>query len=280
MLRIVTDSTSDLTAALAAESGVELIPLHVIIGGKTYAEGVDLSKEQFYERLAVSKELPSTSQPSPAVMQKYFQRYLDAGDDVIYIGVSSRFSGTLQAARIGRDLVSEPERVTIYDSMSVSYGQGLLALHAAKLAREGKTPAEITAALDDLRPRIHIVFSVGGLDNLRKSGRINNLSFLFGSLLNIKPIMMIDRDSVVQVYEKARGKKNAYRSLFRYLEEFPPDPAFAFGLGHTHDPEQAATYRQDLQALGITDLLLFEIGAVIGTHVGIGTIGFLYVSKK
>lgn len=280
MLRILTDSTSDLNTNLVQENSIEIIPLNVIFGNETYAEGVDITMEQFYEKLASVKQLPTTSQPSPAVMQKRFQRILDAGDDVFYVGLSSVLSGTVQSARIGRDMTDAPERVTIFDTLSVSFGQGLFALTAAKLAREGKSAAEIHAALTDLRDRSHIVFSVGGLDNLRRSGRINNLSFLFGSLLNIKPIMMLDRESVVQVYDKARGKKNARKSLLRYLEEHPPDPNYPFGLGHANDPEQAEEFRQELQAMGYSNIEVTYIGSVVGTHVGPGTIGFLYIAQK
>lgn len=279
MLRILTDSTSDLTAEMIAEYNIELIPLNVIIEGTTYADGVEISKEEYYRQMATAKTLPTTSQPSPALMKDRFQAVLDAGDDVFYVGLSSTLSGTMQSAKIGRDLTDCPERVHIFDSLNVSFGQGLLVLHAAKLAREGKSPEEIATELTAVRKRSRLVFSVGTLENLRKSGRINNLSFLFGSLLNIKPIMMYDTDGIVQVYDKVRGKKNAHLALHRFLSENPPDEGHILGIGHTASPELAETLQAELQELGITNTAIIEICGVVGTHVGIGTLGLLYVSK-
>lgn len=279
MLRILTDSTSDLTAEMIAEYNIELIPLNVIIDGATYADGVEISKEEYYRQMATAKTLPTTSQPSPALMKERFQAVLDAGDDVFYVGLSSTLSGTMQSAKIGRDLTDTPERVHIFDSLNVSFGQGLLVLHAAKLARAGLSPEEIKTELTALRQRERLVFSVGTLENLRKSGRINNLSFLFGSLLNIKPIMMYDTDGIVQVYDKVRGKKNAHQALHRFLQENLPDPEHTLGIGHTASPELAETMQAELQELGYTNTAIIEICGVVGTHVGIGTLGLLYVSK-
>lgn len=280
MIRIVTDSTSDLTESMFTRYGIEVVPLNVIFEGTAYADGVELNKEQFYERMASSKALPTTSQPSPAVMRERFQRVLDAGDDVYYVGLASTLSGTIQSAKIARDLVSDPERVTIFDTLNVAIGQGMLAMEAAKMAADGKMPAEITAVLTELRAREKLVFSVAHLDNLRKSGRINNLSFLFGSLLSIKPIMMLDNDGVVQVYEKARGKKNAHLSLLRHLEEFPPDPAYTLYVVHAHDPERAKELEATIHEKGFTNTEIIYLSGVIGAHVGEGTRGMFYFAQK
>jgi DegV family protein with EDD domain len=280
MIRIVTDSTADLSPELIAEHGIEVNPLNIILDGKAHLDGIDITKDQFYEWMERTKEIPSTSQPSPATLRDVFQSILDRGEDVFYVGLSSAFSGTFQSARIARDMLDEPERVTLHDSMSVSYGQGLQAVYAAQLVKQGKTSAEITAALTDIRPRVRIVFSVDHLNNLRKSGRINNLSFLFGSLLNIKPILMIDEESVVQVYERARGKKNAWQSLHRFIDEHPQDPAFPLGVGHIYCPAKGLEMADELKAKGHGESFLFEISGVIGVHAGTGTIGLIYVSTN
>ncbi|WP_157721967.1 DegV family protein [Tumebacillus avium] len=280
MLRIVTDSTSDLTSSMVAEYGIDIVPLNVIFEGTTYADGIEISKAEFYEKMAASKTLPTTSQPSPALMRDRFQKILDAGDDVYYVGLASTLSGTVQSARIGRDMVTNPERVTIFDTLNVSFGQGVLALEAAKLAREGKNAQEITARLQDLRKRSQLVFSVAQLDNLRKSGRINNLAFLFGSLLAIKPILMLDREGVVQQYDKVRGKKNALATVLRYVQEHQPDPELIFGIGHVAAPEQALELQTLLHEQGVTNTAIIEICGVVGAHVGAGTTGLLYVAQS
>lgn len=280
MLRIVTDSTSDLTSSMVTEYGIDIVPLNVIFEGTTYADGVEISKAEFYEKMAASKTLPTTSQPSPALMRERFQKILDAGDDVYYVGLASTLSGTVQSAKIGRDMVTQPERVTIFDTLNVSFGQGVLALEAAKMAREGKNAEEITARLQDLRKRSQLVFSVATLDNLRKSGRINNLAFLFGSLLAIKPILMLDTEGVVQQYDKVRGKKNALATVLRYVQEHQPDPDLIFGIGHVAAPEQAVELQALLHEQGVTNTAIIEISGVVGTHVGAGTTGLLYVAKS
>jgi DegV family protein with EDD domain len=279
MIRIVTDSTADLTDSMIAEYHIETVPLNIIIDVQTYADGDELSKQEFYERMKSSRELPSTSQASPSLFKQRFQAILDRGDEVFYIGLSSTLSGTLQSALIGRDMLDEPHRVTIFDSLTVSYGQGMLAVEAAKMAREGRTPDEITARLTELRKRQRLVFSVSTLENLRKSGRINNLSFLFGSLLNIKPILNYGNDGVVQVYDRVRGKKNAHLAVARFLNEHPADPSMPIGLGHTCNPESAAELIAVLEENGITNTFTFELSGVIGAHVGPGTVGIIYLGK-
>ena len=278
MIRIVTDSTCDLTEELIREHDLTVIPLNVIIEGKTYADGVELSKREFYEKMDHSKDLPSTAQASPALFHSEFQQILDQGDDVYYVGLSSTFSGTIQSARIGRDMLEEPERVTIFDTLTVSLAQGSLALEASKLAHEGKSAEEITVHLNELRQRQHIIFTPGGLDNLKKSGRINNLSFLFGSLLNIKPIFQIDTTGVVHVFDKVRGKKNATLALLRYLLENKPDDNQELALLHTSEPDIVASFKALLEEYGFTKMRMFELSGVIGAHVGRGTYGVMFFS--
>ncbi|MGZ6503134.1 MAG: DegV family protein, partial [Tumebacillaceae bacterium] len=276
----VTDSTSDLSPQLIEEHQIEIIPLNVIINGTTYADGVEISKEQFYHHLQNSKDLPTTSQPSPAMFRDRFQQILDNGDDIYYVGLASTLSGTMQAAKIARNLLDEPERVTIFDTLNVAFAQGLLAMEAAKLVKAGKNADEITATLTALRAREHVVIHLASLDNIRRSGRINNLAYLFGSLLNIKPILMIDNEGVVQVYERARGKKNAHAAMLRYLQEFVPDENYVLGVGHTTEPEKADAIRAELAELGIHNTVSFEISGVIGAHAGYGAIGFIYFARS
>ncbi|PWK06965.1 DegV family protein [Tumebacillus permanentifrigoris] len=279
MIRIVTDSTCDLPQSLIEEHALTVIHLNVVIDGQTYADGIDLSHADFYTKMAQSKQLPTTSQPSPATFRDMFQEILDAGDDVYYVAIASTLSGTLQSARIARDLLDTPERVTIFDSLSTTYALGMLVIVASKLAAQGATADEITAELTSMRKRQRLVFSVDTLENLRKGGRINNLSFLFGSLLNIKPILQLDLEGVVQAYDRVRGKKNAILAVKRFLTEFPVDETYPVAIGHTVDPSTVPVWKQLLQELGITNILDFELSGVIGTHVGQGTNGIIYFSK-
>ncbi|MBL0388177.1 DegV family protein [Tumebacillus sp. ITR2] len=281
MIRIVTDSTCDLPKTLLEEHQLTVIPLNVIIDGQTYADGIELSRADFYEKMAHSKQLPTTSQPSPAMFRDVFQKILDAGDDVFYVGLASTLSGTLQAARIARDLVDTPERVTIHDTLSATYAEGMLAMMAVKMAAEGATAEAISAKLTEMRKRQELVFSVDTLENLRKGGRINNLSFLFGSLLNIKPILHLDYDGVVQAFDRVRGKKNAILAVKRFLTERAIDTEYPVAIGHTVDPSTVQVWKDLLVELGVkvSNILDFELSGVIGTHVGKGANGIIYFSK-
>jgi len=280
MIRIVTDSTADLPDAMIKEQELEIIPLNVIIEGQSYVDGVDMSKDQFYAKMSESKNLPTTSQASPESFRERFQRILDNGDDVLYLGLSSTLSGTMQSARIGRELTEQPERVTIFDTMTVTFAQGMLATVATKLSKVGQTMDEIVKSLQELRNRQKLVFSVATLDNLRKSGRVSNLSFLFGSLLNIKPILWYDKEGVVQVFDRVRGKKNADHAVLRFFQENRPDPNYPIGVGHAADPSAAQKMKEFLAEHGFTNILDFEVSPVVGTHVGIGTIGIVFFGEK
>lgn len=281
MIRIVTDSTCDLPDSILEKHQVTVIPLNVIIDGQTYADGIELNHAEFYEKMARAKQLPTTSQPSPTTFCDVFQKILNEGDDVFYLGISSTLSGTLQAARIARDLVDAPERVTIHDTLTTTYAEGMLVLQAVKRAQEGKSATEIQAELTELRKRQELVFSVDTLENLRKGGRINNLSFLFGSLLNIKPILHLDYEGVVQAFDKVRGKKNAILAVKRFLTERPIDTEFPVAIGHTSDQSTVQVWKDLLLELGVkvSQILDFELSGVIGTHVGKGTNGIIYFAK-
>lgn len=280
MIRIVTDSTCDLPQSLIAEHALEVVSLNVIIDGQTYADNIELSRAQFYSKMAQAKQLPTTSQPSPITFKNTFQKILDQGDEVLYIGISSTLSGTLQSARIARDLTDAPERVTIHDTLSATYAEGMLVTIAAQMAQRGATAAEIVAELTGLRKRQQLVFSVDTLENLRKGGRINNLSFLFGAILNIKPILHLDQAGVVQAYDRVRGKKNAVLAVKRFLEEHPIDTRYPVAIGHTVDPSTVPVWQELLSELGIPETIDFEISGVIGTHVGQGANGIIYFSKS
>jgi len=282
MIRIVTDSTADLTPEQLAAAQIEMIPLNVILEGETYADGVDLSKDQLYAKIRAARELPTTSQASPQAFADRFRTILEAGDDVLYIGLSSTLSGTVQSARIGRDLLEADEqaRVTIIDSLTVTYGQGMLVLEAAKLVEQGLSVQEIEQQILSLRARQKLLLYVSTLENLRKSGRVSNLSFLFGSLLNIKPILFYDNDGVVQVYDRVRGTKNADLTAVRFVTEHRPDPNYPIAVGSVDDPQIAEHMRELLRGAGFSHLHPFDVSVVVGAHVGLSAIGIVFIAAE
>ncbi|MGG1880407.1 DegV family protein [Paenibacillus cisolokensis] len=274
---IVTDSTADIPADLVKQYNIHIVPLKVMFGEDSYLDGVDISAGEFYKRLVESPQLPTTSQPSPAdFVQAYesiFKQYPECS--ILSIHISSGLSGTYQSAKLATSLLEEKaDQITVWDSKSASYGFGLFAAHAAKLAADGKPVEEIIIAIEELRSKRRLYFLVDTLEYLQKGGRIGKASAVLGTLLNIKPILSIDEEGIIFSVEKVRGRKKA---TARMVELFQQDltgvTKVHVAVGHTADRGLVEDFLQQLSAVfAVEDVVYSDIGPVIGTHVGPGTI--------
>ncbi|NJJ38946.1 DegV family protein [Paenibacillus apii] len=274
---IVTDSTSDIPPSLAEAYGIEIVPLTLMFGEESYRDGIDITPEQFYERLPRSQQLPTTSQPSPVeymnVYQKLLERYPDS--PILSFHISSGLSGTYQSALLAKSMLEEEgERITVFDSLSASYGFGLLVVHAARLAAEGKGPEEILESVEQLRRARKLYFLVDTLEYLQKGGRIGKASAVLGTLLNIKPILSIDQEGIIYAVEKVRGRKKA---VARMIELFQADlqgtDKINVAVGHTAQPEAGEELMRELsQHFTLEEQVLTNVGPVVGSHVGNGTL--------
>ena len=280
-IRIVTDSTSDIPAEVREALGIEMVPLKVHFGTETYLDSVTITPEEFYRKLAEADNLPTTSQPSPMnFLETYKRLAAEPGTQIISIHLSSAFSGTYQSAVLAKSLMEDDTDLTIIDSKTATYGIGLLAVAAAEAAREGRSKEEILELIDKLRNETLLLFMVDTLENLHKGGRIGKAASVLGSLLNIKPILSIDDDGEVVSVDKARGVKRAKQRIVEMLKEQFPGPIKAT-VAHTASPETAeewsALLRDNFQ---VTALNFTNIGPVIGTHVGGGTVGVFVVPAE
>ena len=281
MIRILTDSAADLSALEKNIDGLSVVPLNVLFeNGDTVRDGVDISNEQFYNRLLTSEKLPTTSQPTPEAFIQVFQEAKAAGDEMVVITIASELSGTFQCAKLAAE-DCEYRDVYFVDSGSGSAGEAVLVREAVKLRDEGIGAAEIAATLDIIKKRIVILAVVDSLKHLHKGGRLPAAIALVGGALGIKPVLMV-KDGGIKMADKARGRPGAYVAMFRQIEELGGvDPRYAYSLLYSNDKSVLAPIHHYMHHnLGLTGGHLVQFGATIGTHVGPMTAGICFVSKE
>jgi DegV family protein with EDD domain len=277
-IAIVTDSTADIPAEVRERLGIEMVPLRVHFGEDTYLDNVTLQPADFYTKLQASQALPKTSQPSPADFYEVFKRHADEGRQVLSFHLSSALSGTYQSAVLAQSMLEGEGDVTVVDSKSASYGYGMLAVEAAELARQGASKEEILERVARLKRETKLYFLVDTLEYLHKGGRIGRASAMFGSLLNIKPILTIDDEGYVTALDKARGQKRAFARIVEMLDadfaDVPADMSVVVTPGRTEMAEELIGILKE--RFRIRRFNRSEIGPVIGTHAGPGTVGVFF----
>lgn len=280
-VKIVTDSTADLPQSLLQEWNIKVVPLKVVFGEKSYREGIDINPKEFYEMLAESRELPRTSQPSPLDFQEVYEDLTGDGASIISIHISSKMSGTSQSALLAKNALPGRE-ITVIDSKLVSMALGLVVLAAAKAAKTGKSHDEIINLVQELIPRVKTYFVVDTLEYLHKGGRIGRASALLGTMLNIKPVLTIE-DGVIAPFEKIRGKAKALERILEIVKEKTTTSGRVHcALVHGNALDEAILFHQKLVSqLNYCEHMICDIGAVVGTHAGPGTVAlFFYQEEK
>ena len=281
MIHLITDSAADFEPGELEQLNIVCIPLSVRFGDADYQENVNLTKDQFYELLLNSGELPKTSQASPQILLDLFENARDAGDEAIYFTLSSALSGTYQSACMTRDL-AESDRCHVVDSLNATGGQRLILEHAAGLRAEGKTTEEIIAGVEDIRSRIVLFACIDTLEYLYKGGRISQTVYKLGTLANIKPIITVESDGSIGIPAKAMGMRKGMDLLCKQAQSRPADPAFPFYVMYTNNRSVAEALAAKLAAVGIPvpDERIIQVGAAIGSHIGPDACGLVYVAAK
>ncbi len=269
---IVTDSTADLPEALRTQLGITMVPLNVHIGSESFRDQIDLTTDEFMRRLADTRNLPSTSQPSAGLFEQTFREIEQDHDAIVCVLISSRLSGTVQSAQVAADAVRDAVHVEVVDSLSASLGCGFQVLHAHRLAEQGLGAEEIATRLRSQTANYHVVFFVETLDHLRRGGRIGKAASLVGSMLKLKPLLRIDEGQVVP-FERTRTRKRAIEALVEFAENMPE--VERIGVLHNTTPEDAErlSERVRLLARAESEVPVAQFGPVLGTHVGPGTLG-------
>lgn len=280
MIRILTDSASDILPAEAEQLGVTVIPLNVTLeDGTVLRDGIDQTPSEYYALLKACRKLPTTSQPSPELFERFYQDAAAAGDEVLGIFLSHELSGTWQCAKLAADLANV-DNVLFVDSASVCLGEALLVRLAVHLRDCGKTLVQIVTDLEHAKEHLHLVAAIDDLKYLRKGGRLPAAVAVAGGMLGIKPLITLQEGKVAMA-GKARGLPGAYVALFKKIEELGGiSPDFAALAGYTvstREVQPIQTYLQD--TLHQADPLVRQIGCVIGTHTGPGAFGLAFFDK-
>lgn len=279
-IKIFSDSTCDLPPQLIERHQIGIVPLYVSFGEKAYRDGVDLHTDQLYAEVRAKGELPKTSAPSPGDFIEAFAPFIEQGDDILYIGISSHLSSTCQNALIAAGEFPEG-RVTVFDSLNLSTGIGLQVMKAVHAAEAGRSVAEIERMLQDVRGKVETEFVIDTLEFLYKGGRCSGLQNLIGSLLKIRPVIKVS-DGKMTPASKIRGKRD--KALQQLLdnalvrkEEMDGDIIF---VTHSMAGEDAEALRQTLiEKTGAREVLVSDAGCVISSHCGPQTIGILFTKK-
>lgn len=274
-VQIVTDSSSDITPELAAALGVAVVPLRVLLGGKEYRDGVDLSPSAFYEKLRESKELPMTSQPAPQDLQTAYGAAREKGP-VVGIHLSSALSGTYQGAVLA-GLEVDPT-IPIIDSLTGSGGLGLLVMEAVRLAREGASQGQIVERIERMKLQTRTLVALNTLENAIRGGRVNPLVGFAATVLGVKPIVHVTAEGKVEPLDKVRGRARSLQRLLDLAAERRKEWAGArVFIAHGGAEEEAkgfaALVRERFNPGQIT---IAPIGATIGTYAAEGAILFSF----
>lgn len=272
-VKIVTDSAADLTVAQAEALGVRIVPLTIRFGSEEFVDVVELTPDQFYEKMASFSGIPETAAPSPGAFEEAIRAAGAEGDAVIVITISGDLSATVQSAENAKRAIGDDLDVRVFDSKSITATQGLKVIAAAEAAKAGKSADEIIAILEDLRGRSRVYGALNTLDNLKKGGRIGGAQAMLGSMLSIKPIVDIGDGSVHEA-AKVRTRKKALMWLRDRLYAEPHIENLAVCSGNATDTEElldliADRYPRD-------QVQLWTIGPVIGAHGGPGILGLAW----
>ena len=277
-IRVVTDSSSDLPTALAAQHGIEVVPLTIRFGEEELVDGKDLTPSQFWARCARSPVLPETAAPAPGAFEAVFRRLAGEGaDGIVCVNISSRLSATMQSAQLAAEAVSSDIPVRVIDSCFASLGQGLMALAAARMAAQGKGIDDVAGTVEDLVPRTRLLAVLDTLENLKKGGRIGGAQAFIGTMLAIKPVIQVV-DGAVEQESKQRTRSRSLRYLADKVKGFAPVESLAVMHGDAPDLDEMLDLLDTITPRA--DILVGDIGAVIGTHAGPRAIGVTFHTSR
>ncbi|MDP8987881.1 MAG: DegV family protein [Actinomycetota bacterium] len=273
-MRVVTDSASDLTDEVAAELGVEVVPLSIRFGDEEFVDRRDLTPAAFYDKLASSAVLPETAAPSPGAFQAAFRKAFDEGADaVVCINISSGVSATMQSAQNAVASLEGTPDVRVLDSRSVTWGLGSQVVAAARAAGDGATADEVVAVVEDMVPRTRVFGALDTLENLKKGGRVGGAQALVGTLLSIKPVIDVS-SGVVEEAGKPRTRSKALKFLADKVAEHRHVENLAVMHGSAPDVEQFLDLLAPL--FPREQIHVGEIGATIGVHGGPRVMGVTF----
>lgn len=279
MIRIVVDSTCDLPKDVVEQYGITVMPAYINVGTESYRDGVDMTREAFYEQLPHFPTPPTTAAPAAGLFTEAYERLAGEGATAILsIHIAEGLSGMLNAAHVGAR-AAEGVAVTVFDSQQLTIGHGLLALMAAQAAGAGRSMTEIVALLNERIQRTHVYAILDTLEFLRRSGRVSWAQFGFGSLLKIKPVLSVYEGKAESI-ARIRTMKRAVQHVIGLVRDMAPLEQVA--VLHSNNPAGAEQLKQQIADLipAGTEALIVDITPAIGVHVGPGAVGLACITAK
>ncbi|KKK37682.1 DegV domain-containing protein [Mesobacillus campisalis] len=274
-IKVVTDSTVDLSENVIKEYDIHIVPLSISIDGEHFLDRIEISPQEFMDKMKASKELPKSSQPSAGEFLEVYESLADQGYSVISIHMTGGMSGTVRSAESAAGMTKAD--VTVIDSRFISKALAFQVIEAAKMAKEGRNIEDIVARLEQVRENTRLYVVVDTLENLVKGGRIGKGKAMIGSLLNIKPIASLEGGEYTPV-SKARSYSQVVKYLVnRFVEDTEGRTVRGVGLVHAAGMELAAKLKEAIaEKTGYSEIQIEDTTPIVSTHTGPGAIGFMY----
>lgn len=282
MVKIISDSTCDLSPELIAKYDIDILPLHILLGEDEYEDGKNITPEQIYSWSDENKTTPKTSAPALTDAIELFKQYIDEGREIVCFSISSSMSTSGNVMRIAAEELEAEDRITVIDSANLSTGIGLLVIEAAIMAQNNHTVEEIVSAIEALKPNVRASFVVDTLTYLYRGGRCNAVSAMAGGVLKLHPKIVVE-NGVMNASKKYRGKINS--AIMTYVKDMEdalkaarPNRVFITHSGCDRTiVEEVHSY---LENLGVfSEILETRAGGVISSHCGPGTLGVLFIQS-
>ena len=280
MLRIVTDGAADILPEWAKEYGIDMIPVNILFGEKSYLQGVELDNEGFYKLVDESKRIPKTSQPSPHQFVEFYRKIAQKGDTILSIHITAVLSGTYASSISAAEELKGEFNVIPIDSTVGSLGIGLMCREARKLDRAGKGVDEILRYLEDIKSRIRVILTLDTLEYAKMSGRVKTLQAALASLLNVKPIAIL-RNGDLNMAERVRTRKAALERVIQIaVEEYGDQPVY-LAVVHARDPKSGQALLEDAKSrFNCKETMMGELSISIAANLGPGTVGLIIYPLK
>lgn len=282
MVKIISDSTCDLSPELIAKYDIDILPLHILLGEDEYEDGRNITPQQIYDWSDTHKTTPKTSAPSLAEAIELFRPYIEEKREIVCFSISGSMSTSGNVMRLAAEELEASDLVTVIDSANLSTGIGLLVIEAAIMAGKGQSAAEITAAIEVLKPKVRASFVVDTLTYLYRGGRCNAVSAMAGGVLRLHPKIVVE-NGAMDASKKYRGKINSVimsyvKDMEEDLKSARPERVFITHSGCDRDTVNAV--RSYLESFGIFhEILETRAGGVVSSHCGPGTLGVLFIAK-
>jgi DegV family protein with EDD domain len=265
-VKIITDSSASIPSPVVKELGITVVPSIIRFGEKVYRDGVDLTTEQFYERLTTDKTFPTTSTPTPQSFVDAYEKLADEADEVVVITISQKLSAVGEVARQAMDLAKKRPRVEIIDTGWALMSQGLIVITAARAAKDGASLDEVLEVARRNIPRTDLRMAFDTLKYLERGGRIGKAQALLGSMLKINPILGL-KDGEIYPVGREHSRSKAIENLYDFANSFSRIDEMAIGDGTT--PEEADALAERLNAkFPVERIFRFKVTAAVGAHVG------------